>query len=209
MFAWSLAFGIGAAVLGWAIQSFALILQEWVERYRLPVTVVVGIAVAGIAILFAQRTGYSTSFVLFSGQNQMSELLTQATTWSVGTVVFLCACKAVAYSVSLSGFRGGPVFPAIFVGAAAGIAASHLPGMELIPAVGMGIGAMCASMLKLPMTSVLLATLLLGADGIKTMPVVIVAVVISFVAVERLDALSISPMRPKSTDLRAAGQAAD
>ncbi len=45
----------------------------------------------------------------------------------------------------------------------------------------MGIGAMCATMLRLPLTSTLLATLLLGADGVTVTPQVIVAVVVAFV----------------------------
>jgi len=96
--------------------------------------------------------------------------------------VLLVACKGVAYAVSMSGFRGGPVFPAMFVGAAGGIALSHLPGLTPIPGAAMGIGAMCAVMLRLPMTSVLLATVLLTADGLAVMPVVIVAVVVAYVA---------------------------
>ena len=51
----------------------------------------------------------------------------------------------------------------MFIGAAAGIAASNLPGLELVPAVAMGIGAMCTVMLTLPLTATLLATLLLGS----------------------------------------------
>jgi H+/Cl- antiporter ClcA len=98
-------------------------------------------------------------------------------------------CKALAYSISLSSFRGGPVFPSMFIGAAGGIAASHLPGLSLIPAVAMGIGAMCAVMLTLPFTATLLATLLLGADGVQAMPVVIVAVVIAYVVTARLTPL--------------------
>ena len=74
----------------------------------------------------------------------------------------------------------------MFVGAAAGMAASHLPGLDLIPAAAMGIGAMCTVMLTLPLTSTLLATLLLGADGVQSMPVVIVAVVVAYVATARL-----------------------
>ena len=69
----------------------------------------------------------------------------------------------------------------MFIGAVLGIAASHLPGMSLAPAIGMGIGAMCTAMLRLPLTSTLLATLLLGADGISVTPQVIVAVVVAFV----------------------------
>ena len=88
--------------------------------------------------------------------------------------------------VSLSSFRGGPVFPAVFIGAAGGVAAAELPGMELVPAVAAGIGAMSTVMLGLPLTSVLLATLLMGADGLTAMPLVIVAVVVAFVATARL-----------------------
>ena len=51
----------------------------------------------------------------------------------------------------------------------------------------MGIGAMCVAMLRLPMTSVLLATLLLGREGITVMPLVIVAVVVSYVLSLRLE----------------------
>ncbi len=97
--------------------------------------------------------------------------------------MLLVVCKGVAYAVSMSGFRGGPVFPAMFVGAVGGIALSHLPGLEPIPAAAMGIGAMCAVMLRLPMTSVLLATVLLTSDGLAVMPVVIVAVVVAYVSV--------------------------
>jgi len=78
------------------------------------------------------------------------------------------------------------VFPAIFMGADGGIALSHLPGLPMVAAVAMGIGAMCAVMLKLPMTSVLLATLLLFSDGLAVMPLVIVAVVVAHVASARV-----------------------
>ncbi len=53
--------------------------------------------------------------------------------------------------------------------------------------MGMGIGAMVAAMLRLPMTAVLLATLLLASDGIAVMPLVIVAVVTAYVAIAWLD----------------------
>ena len=49
----------------------------------------------------------------------------------------------------------------------------------------MGIGAMCAVMLRLPLTSVLLATLLLSSDGVAVVPLVIVAVVVAYVAEAR------------------------
>jgi hypothetical protein len=127
--------------------------------------------------------------VLFSGQDDLGPLLGGAAGWSVGALLLLIACKGLAYSLSLSSFRGGPVFPAMFIGAAGGMAASHLPGLELVPAVAMGIGAMCTTMLTLPLTATLLATLLLAADGLAVMPLVIVAVVVAHVLTARLTPL--------------------
>jgi hypothetical protein len=95
-------------------------------------------------------------------------------------------CKGLGYGLSLSCFRSGPVIPAMFLGAAGGIALSHLPGLPMVAGVAMGIGAMCVVMLKLPLTSELLATLLLLADGLAVMPLVIVAVVVAHVVSARL-----------------------
>jgi H+/Cl- antiporter ClcA len=59
---------------------------------------------------------------------------------------------------------------------------SHLPGLTMVAATAAGIGALCAVMLRLPITAVLLATLLFFSDGLKVMPLVIVAVVIAYVS---------------------------
>ena len=45
---------------------------------------------------------------------------------------------------------------------------------------------MTVGMLKLPMTAVLLTTLFLGTDGFQVIPLVIIAVAVSFVLTERL-----------------------
>ena len=74
----------------------------------------------------------------------------------------------------------------MFIGAVLGIAAGSLPGMSLAPAIGMGIGAMCTAMLRLPFTSTLLATLLLGSDGVSVTPQVVIAVVVAFVLTSAL-----------------------
>jgi chloride channel protein, CIC family len=130
--------------------------------------------------------GSAFSEVLFSGQNALGPLISNSATYSVGALVLLVACKGLAYGVPLAGFRGGPVFPAMFLGAAGGIALSHLPGLPLVPGVAMGIGAMSVVLLRLPLTSVLLATLLLAEDGLAVMPLVIVAVAVAYVASARL-----------------------
>ena len=112
----------------------------------------------------------------------MPSLLENSATFSVGTLLLLLVCKGPAYGASLSSFRGGPTFPGMFLGAAGGIALSHLPGLPMVAGAGMGIGAMTCAMLRLPLTSVLLTTIFLASDGLALTPIVILAVVVSYVA---------------------------
>jgi H+/Cl- antiporter ClcA len=185
-FGWAIVIGLAAAVFGTALRQVALAVRPHVERRAVLLTPVVGLAVAGLAIAFAEATGKSSSQVLFSGQAAIGPLIVHASSYTVGAVVLLLACKGLGYSLSMSSFRGGPVFPSLLLGAAGGIALSHLPGLPLIPAVAMGIGAMAAVMLRLPLTAVLLATLLLFSDGLAVMPLVIVAVVIAYITALRI-----------------------
>jgi H+/Cl- antiporter ClcA len=179
--AWALAVGAAGALLGWVIRWIGLSLRPVVHLNRVLVTAVLGLLIGMTAMAYQLISGQSYTQVLFSGQDAMPELVENAADYSVGVLLLLAACKTFVYGLSLSAFRGGPIFPAMFIGAALGIAASGLPGMSLAPAIGMGIGAMCAAMLRLPMTSTLLATLLLGADGLSVTPEVVVAVAVAFV----------------------------
>lgn len=185
-FGWALAIGVAAALAAAGIRWLGLFLRPHVERWLLVAVPAAGLAVAGLAIAYAEGTGKSTSEVLFSGQTAVGPLVDHAASYTVGALLLLLACKGLAYGVSLSGFRGGPVFPALLIGAAGGILLSHLPGLSLVPGVAMGIGAMCAAMLRLPVTSVMLATLLIFSDGLAVMPVVIVAVVVAHLVTARL-----------------------
>jgi len=199
-FAWALVIGLAAALIGPAIRRLALFLKPYADKWTMLVLPLAGVAVAVLAIIYAEGTGKSSSEVLFSGQDDLGPLITHAASYSVGALLLLFVCKGLAYGVSLSGFRGGPIFPAMYLGAAGGIAMSHLPGLPLVPAVAMGIGAMTVVMLTLPLTSVLLATLLLASDGLAVMPLVIVAVVVAHVAAAHL-----AP-RPAAEPAGAAGQ---
>lgn len=185
-FGWALVIAPAAAIIGTAIHRLALVLRPHVERRLVALMPLVGLAVAGLAIAFAAGTGKSSSEVLFSGQSALGPFISSAATYTVGALLLLLVCKGLAYGASMSSFRGGPVFPSLFIGAAGGAAMSHLPGLPLVPAVAMGMGAMSVTMLRLPLTSVLLATILLASDGLAVTPLVIVAVVIAFVVAARI-----------------------
>jgi H+/Cl- antiporter ClcA len=186
--AWAVAMGVGGALLGWVIRWIGLSLRPVVHVNRVLVTAGLGLVIGLTAMAYQLISDNSFTQVLFSGQDALPELVEHATDYSVGVLILLAACKTIGYGLSLSAFRGGPVFPAMFIGAVLGIAVSGLPGMSLAPAIGMGIGAMCAAMLRLPLTSTLLATLLLGADGLSVTPEVVVAVAVAFVVTSMLSA---------------------
>ncbi len=207
-FLWALGIGVAAAVLGTAIRRSALALQPVVEPRRILLTPLVGLAVGGLAVVFAEGTDKGSSQVLFSGQDALAPLIHTAAGWTVGALVLLVVCKALAYSLSLSAFRGGPIFPGMFIGAAGGIALSHLPGLPMIAGAALGIGAMTVAMLRLPLTAVLLTTLFLQADGLALMPIVIVAVVVSHVVTARLEpAPRPDPAAPTAAEPAAVGAA--
>jgi H+/Cl- antiporter ClcA len=181
MFGWALVFGFVAPPIGRGIRSLALILRPVIERRMVLLMPVLGLVVGALAVGFAEATDKSASEVLFSGQTAVGPLIASAAGWSVGALLLLVACKSLAYAVCLSSFRGGPIFPAIFIGAAAGIAAADLPGMSLVPGVAMGMGAMTTVMLGLPLTAALVSALLLGTGALNALPLVIVSVVVAHV----------------------------
>ena len=180
-FLWAIVIGLGSALAASGIFRLAALLRPFVEQRRIVLTPVAGLAVGGLAVAFAAGTTHGSSEVLFSGQSALPTLIQQAAGWSVGALVLLIVCKGLAYAISLSSFRGGPIFPSMFIGAAGGIALSHVGGLPMIAGAAMGVGAMVAGALKMPMTAVLLPSLLFLSDAVTLMPVVIVAVVVSYV----------------------------
>jgi H+/Cl- antiporter ClcA len=183
---WAVGIGLGAAVLGTGVRQLALFIRPAVQRRILLLTPVLGLAIAGLAIAFAEGSNKSSSEVLFSGQTSLPPLIQHSATWTVGALVLVVVCKSFAYVLSLAGFRGGPTFPAMFIGAAGGIALSHAPRLPMIAGAAIGMGAMIAAVLGLPLTSVLITSLLLQADALSLIPLIIVGVVVSYVVSARL-----------------------
>ena len=125
---WALVIGVVGALLGWAIRSLGLSLRPVVHLNRVLVTTGSARSSASTAMAYQLVSDHSFTQVLFSGQSALPELVEHASDYSVGVLVLLAACKTLAYGLSLSAFRGGPVFPAMFIGAALGIAAAGCPG---------------------------------------------------------------------------------
>jgi H+/Cl- antiporter ClcA len=87
----------------------------------------------------------------------------------------------------MGSFRGGPVFPAIFVGTVGGLLASHLPGFPEGAAIAVVMAATIAAVLRLPLAAVVIALLLTSSAGLAVTPLIIVAAVVSYVLAEMLE----------------------
>ncbi|MBM3687547.1 MAG: chloride channel protein [Actinobacteria bacterium] len=135
--------------------------------------VVIGALATFIMLAFDQPY----DVVPFSGETAMGSLITETSALAVLAIV---VAKALAYGVSLGGgWRGGPIFPATYIGVAAavliGLVITATPMSALIVA---GMAAGVAAMLKLPFTAALLAVVIGAGAGLVVTPMAIIGAIV-------------------------------
>lgn len=182
--------GIPAAVLIAAVITVARGLgyrtAAWTSQHPARRTVLCALAVGCCLTAYALLTGRSPEEAALSGQASLGRLAAEPHAWSVAALVALVLCKALAWGICLGSMRGGPIFPAVLLGAAVGIACSGLPGLGATPGLALGIAAASAAITGLPLTSAVLAVLLLGGDAYNQMPLIVMASVVAFVTAQLL-----------------------
>jgi len=184
---WTIALGFAGALVTFVIKRLGLTGAKFVPARPWVLIPAAGLAVGLLALLFAETTSHGVNQVLFSGQEALPGLVDNPGAWSLGALFMVLLCKGLAWSACLGSFRGGPTFPAIFLGAAGGIAASHLPGFSITPAVAVGMGVMVVAFLKLPLSAIVIATALTIPAGLAVDPLIIVGVVVAYLATLALD----------------------
>jgi len=142
-----------------------------------------GLAVGMLAQL-ATMLGVSSQDVLFSGQTSIPVLVAEDST---RVLLILLVAKALGYAICLGcGFRGGPVFPAIFLGVGLGMLAVVWFDVSPTLAVGVGTAAGMAAATRLLFSSLVLGALLTGREGIDAMPAAVLAACAAWVATTAL-----------------------
>jgi chloride channel protein, CIC family len=140
---------------------------------RLAVLLLGGALAVGALALLARALGANSQDVLFSGQASVPALVAEQ---SLKIVLILLVAKALAYAVSLGcGFRGGPVFPAIFLGVALASLAEIIFNTSPTLAVAVGAAGGMAAMTRLLFAPVLFAILLVGDNGLGTVSAAVLA----------------------------------
>ncbi|HUK94459.1 MAG TPA: chloride channel protein [Gaiellaceae bacterium] len=178
--------GVAAALVIVLVRRLATTVQAD-SRFHLgmPALLLGGALSVGLLAELADLLGANSQDVLFSGQASVPAL---AATDSTKILLVLLVAKAIAYAVSLGcGFRGGPVFPAIFLG----IALATFPvvwfGTSPTLAVAIGAAAGMAAMTRLLIAPALFASLLVGSAGLDAVPAAVIAAAAAWLATAALD----------------------
>ena len=154
-------------------------------RLGLPVLLLGGGVTVGALALIADALGANSQDVLFSGQASVPALVTEDST---RIIAILLVAKALAYAVCLGcGFRGGPIFPAIFLGI--GLATLTVVWFDVSPtwAIVVGAAAGTAAGTRMVLTSMLFGGLLAGTAGLDAIPAGVLAAAAAWLVVTALE----------------------
>jgi H+/Cl- antiporter ClcA len=181
----AIAVGVLASFAIEAVRRIGARVSRGERRMGMGVLLLGGGLAVGVLAQLADVLGADSQDVLFSGQASIPALLHEP---SAKVVLVLFAAKALAYAVSLgSGFRGGPVFPAIFLGV--GLATFVVVWFDVSPTVAVAIGSAAgmAAMTRLLLTSSLFATLLVGSAGPAAVPAAVLAAASAWLTTAAID----------------------
>lgn len=128
--------------------------------------------------------GVVLPLTMFSGADQLKTML-DAGALGLGLLVAVLVAKMLTFAVSQgSGFVGGPIFPALFIGGVAGLLVHEvIPGVPLGLAFSCMVAAVPGGLAAAPFAMVLMTAFLTQVGALQTAPVLI-AVVTAFLAME-------------------------
>ncbi len=129
--------------------------------------------------------GVALPLTMFAGADQLRSVLNGAGTLGLGLCAAILAAKMLTCAVSQgSGFVGGPIFPALFIGGTAGVVVHQaVPGVPLGLAFSCLLPAVLGTLAAAPFAMVLLAAFTTRVGPLQTPPILI-AVVTAFAAVQ-------------------------
>ena len=132
-----------------------------------------GIGIGLIALVAGEET-------LFSGEHELEVLLGDPEAYGAGTLCLILGGKLLALALSLeTGFRGGRIFPVLFIGATVGFIASDL--FEQVPlavSVACGMAGAAVAIMRLP---VFVALMVAFFASPTTIPLIVLACVTGYV----------------------------
>ncbi len=177
--------GALTALLVVLVRRYAFSVSTGEKRIGVPLLLILGGVTVGLLAQTANWLGADAETVLFSGQAGVPTVVAED---SARIVLILLVAKALAYAVCLGcGFRGGPVFPAIFLGAT--LATFAVIWFDVSPtlAVAIGTAAGMAAVTRMLLTPILFAALLVGPNGLDAVPAAVVAAAAAWLVIAVLE----------------------
>jgi H+/Cl- antiporter ClcA len=159
--------GLTGAALSSILGAAVYMIRRWVvpRLSHVVVRATVGGLALGLISVFLPLT-------LASGKAQLGVAITNAENLSTALLVAVIAGKIIAVAISLTtGFIGGPVMPALFIGGTAGLAVHGIfPDIPIALAFSCMLVAMPGVSLGAPFSMILLAILTVGIGAVETVP---------------------------------------
>jgi H+/Cl- antiporter ClcA len=190
--------GIAIGAAGALAGLLLIVVFRLIDRGFRPLdrTPVVKASLGGIGIgLVALIAGQDT---LFSGESELESLLQHPGSKSVATLLLLVAGKIVAISLCMAtGFRGGRIFPVVFIGGTLGLAMHQaFTSVPLAVAAAAGMAGAAMTILRLPIFVTLFVSFF---GGPLLVPVVVLATVTAYIIVFDKPELIGSPPEDQTT----------
>jgi len=181
----AIAVGVAAAIVVASVRRLGTAVARRRERTGLLALLLAGGLAVGLLAQLADVLGADSQDVLFSGQASLPTIVAADSTKVIAIVL---AAKFLAYGVSLGcGFRGGPIFPACFLGVA--LTALTVAWFDVSPtlAIAVGTAAGMAAQTRLLVSAILFATLLVGSAGHDVVPATVLAAAAAWIVSTALD----------------------
>jgi H+/Cl- antiporter ClcA len=173
--------GLFAALVTTLSTGFLVLASRLFGRLTVP-----AIAKSALGGVVFGVVGVALPLTMFSGGDQLHSVLDDAgTTLGLGLLVAVLIAKMLTYAVSQgSGFVGGPLFPALFLGGTAGVIVHQaIPGVPLGLAFTCLLPAVLGTLAAAPFAMVLLTALMTRVGASQTAPILI-AVATAFLATQ-------------------------
>ncbi len=132
-----------------------------------------GVGIGVIAVVAGEET-------LFSGEHELEVLLDHPEAYGAGALLLILGGKIFAFALCLeTGFRGGRIFPVLFIGATVGfITTDVFERVPLAVAVGCGMAGAAVAIMRLPVFVALLVAFFASPILI---PLIVLASVVGYV----------------------------
>ena len=174
-----------AIILGVLGGLLALFIAVWLQFFgkaldRFKDKVVLRILIAGIIIAIVV---YFVPQVMFSGEDQISEIIQDSATYGIAMLLLFALLKVILFALSFkSGYLGGPIFPTLFACTMLALALSlAFPSVPIVLLVLCIEAAAIALALNAPLTAILLVTVVAstGVVNVLLIGLVVLATVVA------------------------------